>query len=336
VKVLRRYVAKAPTRVDLAGGTLDLWPFYALLGECWTINFAIDVYSQVSLDVLDGKTVSLHSEDLGCKREYQSLESCLERSADELSLLKQPLGYFRPEVGLRLQTKSFSPVGAGLGGSSSLMMCMLKTFSKAFERSLSVSEMVELAHNLEARVLKTPTGTQDYYPPALGGLLALKYTDVGCEYTKLNNSLIEDKFFLVYTGKPHHSGLNNWQIFKALIDEDLNTWKCLEQLRRISDDMYQALSQNSSGAITDLLRQEYEWRVKLSPVFTCSEIERLEKTAMTAGAEAVKICGAGGGGCVMIWCGQEKRERVKEQCRKDGFQVLDAKLVKQGVQIQKT
>ncbi|MBI4278482.1 MAG: hypothetical protein HY660_08500, partial [Armatimonadetes bacterium] len=35
--------ASAPTRIDLAGGTLDIYPLYLFEGEGLTVNIAIDL-----------------------------------------------------------------------------------------------------------------------------------------------------------------------------------------------------------------------------------------------------------------------------------------------------
>ncbi|HWU42132.1 MAG TPA: hypothetical protein VN132_01800, partial [Bdellovibrio sp.] len=70
-----------------------------------------------------------------------------------------------------------------------------------------------------------------------------------------------------------------------------------------------------------------EARVRLAPEFTSPEISRLAELSLQNGAEAVKICGAGGGGCVLVWCPPEKKQGVAHACQKAGFQVMDAKPV---------
>ena len=37
-----RVEARAPTRIDLAGGTVDLWPLFLLHDDPVTVNAAID------------------------------------------------------------------------------------------------------------------------------------------------------------------------------------------------------------------------------------------------------------------------------------------------------
>ena len=45
--------ATAPTRIDLSGGTFDLYPLYLFLDGGVTNNAAIDLYSKVRIETRD-------------------------------------------------------------------------------------------------------------------------------------------------------------------------------------------------------------------------------------------------------------------------------------------
>ena len=79
--------------------------------------------------------------------------------------------------------------------------------------------------------------------------------------------------------------------------------------------------------------EEFHARVGLSPVFSSPEIERLRTLGINAGAQALKICGAGGGGCAFLWCPPDKRSIVEKECQQAGFQVLRAKPTRVGLEI---
>ncbi|MDE0518832.1 MAG: hypothetical protein OXH36_04675 [Bdellovibrionales bacterium] len=53
-----KYSVKSPTRVDLAGGLLDIWPVYALVPDCVVLNFSIPVFTSVQTenDVISAQT----------------------------------------------------------------------------------------------------------------------------------------------------------------------------------------------------------------------------------------------------------------------------------------
>jgi hypothetical protein len=42
--------SKAPTRIDLAGGTIDLWPLYLFLRNPVTLNLGIDLFAEAKID----------------------------------------------------------------------------------------------------------------------------------------------------------------------------------------------------------------------------------------------------------------------------------------------
>ncbi|MCS6838526.1 MAG: hypothetical protein NZ480_06725, partial [Bdellovibrionaceae bacterium] len=158
---------KSPTRIDLVGGTLDLWPIYTFLKGAWTWNVAIDIFSSCTLKPRTDSQVHIQWESAPCVV-FKNVHDLLNTSDQRLLLLKEVVGFFSPSSGFELSVQSESPVGAGLGGSSSLLVTLLKTFyqwlkPKGMEQ-WGVHEWVRIAHNLEARILGTPTGTQDYYP----------------------------------------------------------------------------------------------------------------------------------------------------------------------------
>ncbi|MBX2988934.1 MAG: galactokinase [Bdellovibrionaceae bacterium] len=317
----------SPTRVDLAGGTLDLWPLYCFTGGATTVNVAIDVRTHVSLEATAGEVV-LDSADLNEVRKYASVPEALNDREPRFELLRTVLRELKPDRGFVMKTRSESPVGGGLGGSSSLMISILKAFARFLDRpAMPIHQMVHLAHNLEARILNTPTGTQDYYPAASGGINILTYDNEGVaqEVLPVTGSPFEKRFLLVYTGRSHHSGLNNFEVMKAAVAKDAVVMGALRDLKQVAEEMARAVRASRWAELGGLFRREYDARIRLAPAFTCPEIEQLAKTARQAGAEAVKICGAGGGGCVMLWCPEEGRETIAEACRKDGFQILNAR-----------
>jgi D-glycero-alpha-D-manno-heptose-7-phosphate kinase len=316
--------------VDLAGGTLDLWPLYNFVGGATTINIAIDIMTTAEITPLEGDQIELISDDLNFRKSFSSLDQCLKDSDSKLALLKAQLEYWRPQQGFRLQTRSDSPVGGGLGGSSSLTISLLKAFGQFCQKPISdVHKMVEVAHNIEAAVLNTPTGTQDYYPAASGGINILKYHPDGISQEVLDKetSILAQNFMLVYTGKAHHSGLNNFEVLTKAVQKDPQTMQALRDLKQISEETTAAVHEGHWAALPDLFQREFKSRVKLAPAFSSPEIDKLAEVSLQAGASAVKICGAGGGGCVLVWTELASRERVQTACQGAGFQVLAAKPV---------
>jgi D-glycero-alpha-D-manno-heptose-7-phosphate kinase len=326
------YSSQSPTRVDLAGGTLDLWPFYCFLGEAVTLNVPISVLTQARLEVLPTPEIYIESPDVGVNSRWADLNSLFADSDPRLKLFQDIVASVKPFYGFKLFSQSHSPVGGGLGGSSSLTMSILKAFFQANGHSWDPWGLIELAHNIEAKVLKKPTGTQDYVtavtPP---GVNAIHYgmERVRLETLTLNKQEFQSRFTLVYTGRSHNSGINNWDVQKQLIDGDAAMEVCLRDLKAISDEMY-ALLKSPKPSLWDselprLFKAETRARQALSEGFSSPEIKQLEEIVLRAGGHAVKICGAGGGGCVMIWSPPDRKTRVEDACRSvRQAQVLEA------------
>lgn len=322
-------VIESPTRVDLAGGTIDLWPLYNFVGHAITINVAIDVMTKVVLTPRQDQKITLESLDLKLKKEYDHLNAALADVDQRMLLLQTQLKFWQPNLGFDLVTSSQSPVGGGLGGSSSLTISLLKAFALFLNRPFKdIHQMVHVAHNLEAEILGTPTGTQDYYPAASGGVNILKYSTWGIEQEVLDIPLeLNDYFMLIYTGKSHHSGMNNFAVMTDAVAKDNNTLNCLKELRDIAIDTVCAVKEKKFHLIPDCFRREYSARVRLAPEFSSPEIEKLAELSLQNGADAVKICGAGGGGCVLVWCAPQNQSQVRDACHKAGFQVMPTKLI---------
>lgn len=326
---------RSPTRVDLAGGTLDMWPLYDFVGGATTINVAIDIWTEAEVFRRQDGRILISSPDLKKSWNFTTYTEFASSSDSQLHFYRIVFAPFARELGelaggFGLTTSSQSPIGGGLGGSSSLTISILKALHHLLNRELPAPhELVHLAHNIEAEMLRTPTGTQDYYPAVTGGLSFLNYDArrITQDVTGVEGTPLQDHFLLVYTGRSHHSGLNNFEVLKAAVEGDDRVLKALREIKQISEEMRQSLENRDWGRVPALFRRETAARIQLTPAFTSPEIERLTEICLAAGALAVKICGAGGGGCVLVWVPPQKREEVVSACQKEKFQCLNAKPV---------
>ena len=322
---MRVFKAKSPTRVDLAGGTLDCWPLYLFLESPVTVNIGIDIFTSAELRPGADATIKLESVDQKVTKVYRNLESCLQCREPGLELMRQILRYYAPSKGFELSTDSQSPLGAGLGGSSSLCISILKVFNQWMGENFEINDLVRLASHIEARVLLKPTGTQDYFGALNGGLNFISYRVDGPHHSwqEIPEGLFKDRFCLVYTGKSHHSGINNWKVIKDWLDGDERTRTALRDLAAVSAAVESAVKNGRDSELNSLFEAEFEARVRLSSGFSSKEITKLSQLARANGAVA-KICGAGGGGCVMIWSQEGRATFVAEKIREAGFEVLPA------------
>src|SRR6266851_2188085 len=101
-----KITAKAPCRVDMAGGTIDIWPLYLFHSHPVTVNFAVDRYASCVLETRDDRRIHLRSLDLKGEEAFPSLDELRNAKKYKLPLAAYVLRYFAPEMGLDVVTNS--------------------------------------------------------------------------------------------------------------------------------------------------------------------------------------------------------------------------------------
>jgi D-glycero-alpha-D-manno-heptose-7-phosphate kinase len=291
--------ASAPTRVDLAGGTIDIWPLYLFHRRAVTVNFAIDLLARCRLIKRDDRRILLKSQDTKEEIEFEDLNSL--RSSSKLRLLAKLVDFFSPENGLELVTDCTSPAGAGLAGSSALNIAICGALNCFTGAGYGLDDLIRIAKNVEAQVIGVPTGDQDYYPAAYGGLQALHLTAGGIirEEVSVDLDRLAERLILIYSGVPRDSGINNWRVMKRHIDGDEDVFQAFEGILVGANDMLSALRSGNLDSIGEALELEWSHRRTLSEGIATSQINRLISKARSFGAGSGKVCGAGGGGCLL-------------------------------------
>jgi len=331
-------IAQAPCRADLAGGTMDIWPLYLFHPGAVTVNFAVSVLTRCRITRMAGRQIRLISLDSGQQEEFPSLEKLCAAKDYRHALPAYLIRFFEPEGGLELETHSQSPVGAGISGSSALMIATTAALARFTERKLEPEKIREIAQNVEAQLIRVPTGCQDYYPALYGGVSAIQLRPDGIhrEAVPVAAEELDRRFLLAYTGAPRQSGINNWKVFQAHIGGDPRVFRNFERIGEIAREMHQALARGDWNEAERLLREEWKLRKTNSPRITTPLIEKLVKQATRQGAQAAKVCGAGGGGCVVFLCDPEARDRVAAAVTQHGGQVLPAKVEREGLRIKES
>src|ERR1044071_5071849 len=150
--------SSAPTRVDLAGGTIDIPPLVLFHEGAATVNFAIDLMARSRIETRDDDRIVLESIDRGLKFE-SSLDQFAElKNEPRLELLSKLVYFFKPEVGFNMTTISEAPAGAGLAGSSTLNIACIGALNKLVGESYAPERFIPIAAAVECQVIKVPTG----------------------------------------------------------------------------------------------------------------------------------------------------------------------------------
>lgn len=326
--------SSAPPRVDLAGGTIDIWPLYLFHPGATTVNFAVSLPARCRIETRDDGRIVLESRDrkVAFETTLEAIEELLQE--ERLELISKLVHFFKPTTGFHLVAESAAPAGAGLGGSSALAIACIGALNRLVGSRYEERKFVTIAANIESTVIKVPAGFQDYYPPIYGSVSCLHFRPDGIEREALeiNTAELERRIAICYTGEPRLSGINNWEIYKRHIDGDAEMFELFEGIRDSARDMRAALLADDWREVAKTMQRAYPTRKRLAPTITTPQMDLLVDKALANGAEAAKVCGAGGGGCIAFLCSNGRRLDVERAlAEEDGVEVLDWKVANEGL-----
>jgi D-glycero-alpha-D-manno-heptose-7-phosphate kinase len=328
-----RTEASAPARIDLAGGTLDLWPLHVLHPRSVTVNVAIDRRASCRI-LATGGGVLVRSPERKIERRAHSAAELL--SDPVTALVGSLLEAVGASGGLEIEISSGVPWGSGLGGSSALTVALAAALDRLGWSRLASASPVDFVRDVETRVLGKPAGVQDYYPPLEGGLHVLSFEAGGIrsERSDVDPGEWERHLTLFDTGAAHSSGMNNWEIFRARLEGDSEVADHLEGVREAAVQMARAVAAGDFEAMGRALGSEWLARRRLAPVVSTPSIETAIEVARGAGAWSGKACGAGGGGCVVILSPPDKTAAVRSALSKTAAgRVLPVAVENRGVSV---
>jgi D-glycero-alpha-D-manno-heptose-7-phosphate kinase len=194
-------------------------------------------------------------------------------------------------------------------------------------------DWIHISRDIEAVVIRVPTGTQDHYPPAFGGAAAIvlapggeRREALGCDLDELERRLV-----LCYTGKPRQHGINNWEVFKRHIDGDRRVARNLEKIAVLARQVRTAIERGQWSELGRLVQGEWEFRRRNLKTISTPLVDRIISSARRNGALAGKVCGAGGGGCLTLVIDPEARTRVEQTVIAVGGTLLPLQIDREGV-----
>src|SRR5216684_3738493 len=332
---MNKVTVRAPVRADLAGGTLDLWPLYLFHPGARTVNVAISYYAESEVEEIGDSGIEVHLTDQQYEQRYETLHEIA--SDPKAALVHRVLEHFHL-TGIRITTRTDAPRGSGLGGSSALTITLVRALSEMAGAPVEGDDLIALVRDLETRLIRVPAGIQDYYPPVYGGLMAIHLNPgvVVRHQIALPIERLAEHMLLHYTGVAHFSGTNNWDIYKRQIDGKKKVHQGLDKIAESAIEMEKALESGDLEAAGAALDHEWQNRKALIEGISTPEIDAAIEAAKGAGAWAGKVCGAGGGGCVIFLLPKERRDDVKRALAALPGRIVDAHPVPYGLTIERT
>jgi D-glycero-alpha-D-manno-heptose-7-phosphate kinase len=297
------------------------------------VNIGIDLYSRVRISQREDQRVHLRSLDTGAELEAGSVDEL--PLGGPLDLLARAVRFYRPAIGIDLSTENSAPKGSGLGASSSLLICLSGALNAFNGAAPDHACLVDCAANLEAQNIRIPTGKQDYYPPLHGGVNAIWF-DVGgnrVEPLLVDESAfstLEQRLVLSFTGISHFSGATNWDMTRNYIEGSGETRARLADIKATAVEMRDCLLEGDFERFARVLDQEWQNRRQLADGVATP---RMMAAARQAGAQASKLCGAGGGGCMISFVPEGAREAVIAALEAEGARTLPYRIARHGLQV---
>src|SRR6185503_8761921 len=101
--------------------------------------------------------------------------------------------------------------------------------------------------------------------------------------------------------------------------------------------MRAALAADDWVEVGNVMRDAYPNRKRLAPAITTPQMDALVAKALANGAEAAKVCGAGGGGCIAFLCAPERKQEVERALASEpSAQVLNWKVAREGLVVKQS
>ena len=208
--------------------------------------------------------------------------------------------------GIDVAIESDAPAGSGLGGSSALVVGVVAAVAALRSVPLTADELARMAHAIEREDLGIAGGWQDQYAAAFGGFNLIEFTPSEMFVTPVatDPALLErlrERLLQCYTGHVRRNvGLIDTQI-RLHAEGREETLLGMKHLHEMAYAMRDAVIEDRLDDLGAMLRDAFENKKLMNPhIAEHTPIEAMLSAARDAGAIGGKICGAGGGGYLLV------------------------------------
>lgn len=334
-----RIRAKAPLRLGLAGGGTDVSPYSDDFGGA-VLNATIDMFAYCFItETTDGR-IALESRDYGHSVDYATADRLpIDGKLDLFKFIYNRLvAEFQPPItGFHLVTNSDAPYGSGLGGSSTLVVAIIRCFAEWWRLPLGEYDIARLAYEIERVDAQLKGGKQDQYAAAFGGF---NYMEFFADRVIVNPLRVKDvvlnelqaSLLLCFSGRSRESA----SIIESQIHNvEKGEGQYMEAMHRVKQDaceMKEAVLTGNLGRFSDILDRAWGNKKQMAGSVSNPELEKLYDFAKANGASAGKVSGAGGGGFMMFFADPTRKYDLKRALEQRGHRVDDILFAQQGAQ----
>ncbi len=297
-------ITQTPLRISLAGGGTDFPAYFRRQGG-GVVSSAIDKYIYVILNQRFDDMIYLS---------YSRKE--IVSTVDEIKheLVREAMRMAGVEKGVEIAIMADIPSeGSGLGSSSSLTVGLLNAFYAYRGVQVTAEQLAREACQIEIERCGKPIGIQDQYIAAYGGMRAFTFQpddqvrvdDLSCGRTRQE---LSSRLLLFYTNKTRQADVI---LREQNARTDLNV-AALDVLRQQAVDCRGYVERGELDRIGELMAENWQVKKKLASTISNADLDRMVDRAQAGGAVGCKICGAGGGGFLLVYCRAEKQDALRQ------------------------
>jgi D-glycero-alpha-D-manno-heptose-7-phosphate kinase len=326
--------ARAPLRIDFAGGWTDLPSFADVEGGA-AVNAAITLYQHVEA-ILGDKRIRLHAIDTD---QRVTLPSSREITYDgSLDAHKAALNMLPVTGGIEIFTKSDAPEGADLGEAAALEVALLAVLARARGEQYDADELAEFGHLLETQELKQLGARQDQCAAAHGGVQALRFSSEGARTRPLpltpeQLTDLAEHLVLLYTGHSHLSAAAKARVSGACEAGDTAILDALRRMRDLAAEAEAALAGADWQALATVVDAHWREQQQVDATIATERTRAIEEMVRGAGAWGLKGAGAGAGGCLVVVVPPSRRSDVIDAATREDVTVLSFGFAHRGVDV---
>jgi len=318
-------ISKTPFRISFLGGGTDLPAHYRRVGGA-VLSTTIDKYMYVAVNPRFEDTLRVA---------YTRTE--IVESLDELQheLVREALRLVGVKKGVEVVTIADVPAGTGLGSSSSLTVGLLHALYAYTGKFVSRERLAREACEIEIERLGHPIGKQDQYAAAYGGLNFIRFNSDDTVFVEpvicspeVKKELF-DSLLIFYTGLRRSSGSILWEQARRAEEKH----GVLVRLSELAEAGREAVGRGDLESFGLLLHEGWQLKRTLASGISRPEIDAWYETARAAGALGGKILGAGGGGFLLLFCPEERKEAVRLRLSQFGLREFQVAYEPQGSRI---
>jgi D-glycero-alpha-D-manno-heptose-7-phosphate kinase len=319
--------SKAPLRLGLAGGGTDVSPYSEQFGGC-VLNVTIDLYAYCTVETLDDDSVEFVARDIGQNFRASSAShyDCTNGLTLHKAVYNRIVREFNAGRPLPVRVTTFSDAlpGSGLGSSSTMVVAILAAFREMLNIPLGEYDLAHLAFEIERKDCGLAGGRQDQYAATFGGFNFMEfYKDDRVIVNPLRirrhiENELQASLLLYFTGVSRSSAeIINDQIRAVRSAEaNVSSIEAMHAVKRLAFEMKESLLRGDVAGVIEFVRRSWEAKRRMSGKISNAGIEAVADAAMSAGARAVKVAGAGGGGFMMIFLDPAVQLDVKDALRR--------------------